>query len=892
MGINLPTGVEYNAKKTALIATAAVDSDLTIDLSSGNYASTVKEINASDCEKAVTFTGDAQANIIRAGKGGSVMDGGDGKDQLFGGEGVDTFKYTVKQGADVFTSVEAQDIVELSGTTLTNLTFSDKDNVVTVAFTEDPKTKLTINKAISTDTLVFKIGDETYEYGKLETGVVFDDNKKKTAISVGSAAEDGIVINAKDIVSTAKSIIATTAGGPVNLTGNDNANAIYAGDHGSTLYGGSSGSSAKAVADKLYGGAGKDVFVYSAGDGKDVVYKYNGSHKDFILVDSGTKLDSTTVKVAANKVTLTTKNGTKDVTLTLDDPQGRVSFHYAGADSDTEVYGVGINFDTGISYNQKKTAIIVESTATKDVAIDLTSADYASTVKEINASDCTKAVVFTGNSAANVFYAGSGNSTMNGGEGKDQLHGGVGSDTFVWHSSLGGSDQIYDYAQGDVVSVMGDTKFDKTNFADSGKNVVLTIGKNKLTFANATDQTIVAVAGDDTVYYGSLPGGVTYKDNRKTLDIGEAYTGGTIDVADYAAAVVTLDASNSTAENVVLKGSKKAKVLNGGKGSTMLIGGPAADVITAGTGSDTIVYSTVTGGGADQVFNFDYEKDKIKLSDTTVTVTAFSEKKNDVILTVGKGSITLKDFLKDNPRGSTITVLDKDDKTITYKTLPENVTYKSGKLTATKEFSGELNASEIGLPITELNASAATTTTVLRAADGSDTKIVAGKGGSELYGGSGNDTLVGGKGVDIFQMSGGKDWITGYTSGQDSIHIESELRSGTADGNNVVLKTTDGQLTIKSVVNKVIEVNGTTYKFSRTTTKLDDARYDESAQLPSKASDYWFMPSDETSDELGSIIGEAATADEAAIASMSDNFDAAKRLMNNLAANVATKKRR
>ena len=89
----------------------------------------------------------------------------------------------------------------------------------------------------------------------------------------------------------------------VNLTGNDNANVITAGNKGSTLYGGKATN--KAVADKLVGGSGKDVFVYKEGDGKDQISNFNGADGDYVLLPDTKEIKDADVKISTNKIVVT-----------------------------------------------------------------------------------------------------------------------------------------------------------------------------------------------------------------------------------------------------------------------------------------------------------------------------------------------------------------------------------------------------------------------------------------------------------------------------------------------------------------------------------------------------------------------------------------------------------
>ena len=909
-GVDLPEGVAYNQKRNALV----VGSDSTvastsIDLSTGFYASTAKDLIATGYKNAASLVGDANANAIYAGNGNSTLDGKGGNDKLFGGTGVDYFMYTIGDGADVLNSVEAQDIISISGTTLANLSLSDKGSAVNVSFTGDTtKSKLTINKQTPNGSLHFKVGSEDYTYGSLPSFASFDDVAKKTAIKIDKEATGTIAINAKNVASTAKTLDASAAtSAAVSLIGNANANEIKAGGGGSTLYG---GSSAKAANDKLYGGGGKDVFVYYDGDGKDVISGFNGADTDTVLLPgiAQSAFDSSTVTVSTKNIVVKFKSGT----LTLDDPQGEVKFVN---DSDQTLFQTGINFPSGVGYNAKKTAITVDGSASNVDPIDLlNNTGYFNTVKEIDASAYKEGIYLIGNGNKNVLRAGEGTATLDGGYNAatkkstaDQLYGStVGANVFVWDVSLGGADQIYnyDYARGDIISVTGGT-ITRADFAESGKtDVVLTKNGNKLTIVNGKNHTIVANDGTNTIDFGSLPGGVSYADDKRTvLSIADPFSG-TVNVEDYSAAnsIITLDASKNTKE-VTLIGSKKAKNLIGGAGKSTLVGNASADNVTCGSGSDTFVFSTVEGGGKDIIYSFDSDADVIKLVDASVKLTDFTEKNGDVTLTVSsKGSITLKEV----PRKATIKVVDKDGNTISYKTLPTGVSYDAKKTTVKldKTFvDASLIVSDLGgLEVSEINASAATKAVDIQAGS-TATKITAGKGGSTMTGGAGNDTLVGSSGADTFKTSGGNDIFDKYTTGADKIEIASGTVSSSKVNNKDVVLTlsTNNTVTVKSVVGKAMTIiqNGVSSTFTVNKDGSDpfaptppESTPEASAQLATRADDYWFIQSNEECDEIGALIGESATANDAAIASMSTDFDAAKALMNSLAPNVADKKKK
>ena len=86
-------------------------------------------------------------------------------------------------------------------------------------------------------------------------------------------------------------------------------------------------------------------------------------------------------------------------------------------------------------------------------------------------------------------------------------------------------------------------------------------------------------------------------------------------------------------------------------------------------------------------------------------------------------------------------------------------------------------------------------------------KIDGGAGNDSIFGGgTGNDTLTGGKGYDIFVYDGkGKDKITDYTAGEDTVSIDGAMKRASVSGSNVVFKVgRSGTLTLDKAVGKKI----------------------------------------------------------------------------------------
>ena len=105
--------------------------------------------------------------------------------------------------------------------------------------------------------------------------------------------------------------------------------------------------------------------------------------------------------------------------------------------------------------------------------------------------------------------------------------------------------------------------------------------------------------------------------------------------------------------------------------------------------------------------------------------------------------------------------------------------------------------------------------------------INGGAGNDKLYGGKGNDTFTGGKGKDTFFYAngGGKDTITDYQAGQDTLQITSGSISKTAIAKNkkdLVFNVGKGAITLKNSAAKTISLKDSrgSYTVSKTAITL------------------------------------------------------------------------
>lgn len=175
------------------------------------------------------------------------------------------------------------------------------------------------------------------------------------------------------------------------------------------------------------------------------------------------------------------------------------------------------------------------------------------------------------------------------------------------------------------------------------------------------------------------------------------------------------------------------KITNSGDYVTV-VGGTGKDTINLNGSSETVVYSS--GDGKDVLIGFG-ASDSISIGAGAITTSSL--KKNNVILKIGKGTITLNDA-----KGQLINVIDAD-----------------GNLSTKMYGKGTVTVQGFSTAETVTGWSKADS---LNGADGNDT----------LVGGKGADTLTGGLGADVFFYSkgDGKDVITDYTAGEDVIILD------------------------------------------------------------------------------------------------------------------------
>ena len=373
-----------------------------------------------------TGTGNAAANVITAGSGGSKLSGGDGNDTLIGGAGVDTLDGG--NGDDLLDGRGGDDVMSGGAGNDVYVVDSAGDRVIELAGqgTDEVRT------ALASYTLADNVENLTY------TG---------TGVFTG--------------------------------TGNALANVITAGANGSRLSGGEGNDTliGGAGADYLDGGAGVDRMVGGAGND---VYVIDDS-RDVVVEEKNGGIDEIRTSLSAYMLTGEVEN----LTYT-----GKGSFQAMGNALDNVITGgTGINRLLGGDGNDtligNAAADVLDGGTGADRMIggagnDIYFVDNANDVVVENADEGLDTVYSTvtytlsanvenlllfgntaingtgndlankivGNAASNVLNGGGGNDSLYGGAGDDVLDGGDGDDTLIGDD---GNDTLYGGAGADAL---------------------------------------------------------------------------------------------------------------------------------------------------------------------------------------------------------------------------------------------------------------------------------------------------------------------------------------------------------------------------------------------------------------------------------------------------------
>ena len=390
---------------------------------------------------------------------------------------------------------------------------------------------------------------------------------------------------------------------------------------------------------------------------------------------------------------------------------------------------------------------------------------------------------------------------------------GYGKNVLFKYNSGDGDDIIYGFRADSTLSISGGSY----STTKSGKNIIVTVGKGKISLMGAASLSAVNITGDKNSTEKN-----SWKLNGSTATYGTASkTLATITGAKSTNGL-TLSGNKITLKNSALKNKvtvsgdyefnfasdyKKATITGSAKADTITANGNNLS-INGGVGNDTIKFfgtaTTVNGGAGKDLFVYksgnnviaDYaEEDKISIAGTAQVTTNGS----DVIFTVGKGKITVT-----GGKGKNITYVDAGGEHV-YSDQNSDVIINGKVITLTEDYlEDSFNVADYGKTLQTIDASAVQLDLSITG-NKLMNSIVGGNGNDTLNGGGSNDTLKGGAGSDVFVYSNGdgNDLITDYTE-EDIIRIAKGTAKIEKKGKDVIFKVGTGKITVKGAADKIV----------------------------------------------------------------------------------------
>ena len=636
-----------------------------------------------------TINGGTGNDNLQGGSGNDTIDGGVGNDNLYGNIGSDTYIFSIGGGEDTVFELRGQNNDIDSISILGDLTIDDihitrntNDLFIEVISTED---RLIVNN--------YYFGNEIEALEFLSDGLVFDQASIEEQANTGTIYNDFIVgIDGGDTLNA--------------LAGNDQ---VYGSAGDDSLQGGTGD-------DFLSGGIGSDTYIFNLGDGIDIIYDYdlNINHVD------------------------------------------RLEFGSEILVEDIQVLSVGR--DLQININESDYVIIQNWYQS-----------YSRKIEEFEFADGTilnviqieEKATISGGSEADILYATKGDDVIEGNEGNDSLYGynnysGLGNDKYVFDFG-DGQDIIYDYD-------LSENNLDIIEFSTN-------IGVDDVSIIRShayLNDLLVIYSEDDFVRIKNWYENASYQveELRFLSDVDLVWD--LSDMASNLAISGTLedDYIRGTNDDDRLLGLAGDDTINATIGNDQLSGGNGNDTLIGGAGDDTYIYGLgdgsdsiretsgndkiVFGEGINQNNLYFFVERSYSSNSIDDFVIRFLEDSNDMI--------TVEDYFIENSSlgrvvellefsdGTTLDISNLDDLTFTYHTnLGEGV-------------------ENFGIVTSEYNDIVYGT--------GEDDYIQARAGNDRIIGGDGDDRLYGGQGDDVYvyALGDGNDRISD-TSGTNNIEF-------------------------------------------------------------------------------------------------------------------------
>ena len=254
------------------------------------------------------------------------------------------------------------------------------------------------------------------------------------------------------------------------------------------------------------------------------------------------------------------------------------------------------------------------------------------------------------------------------------------------------------------------------------------------------------------------------------------------------------DAGNDT----IKVNGKYGAIIDGGAGNDKLYGGKGNDTFIGGKGNDTFFYAN--GGGKDTIKDYQAGQDTLQITSGSVSKTAIAKNNKDLVITVGKGTITLK-----NAAGKAIRMKDTRGSYAIYNTA----------ITLGKDFTGTMDATKYLSTVKTIDGRN-TEKTANITGNALANVIYVGKAGGTYHGGKGNDTInitgsrkssvYGDAGNDTFNHTSGTATIKDYAAGE-ILTVVNEITDVRISDNNITLVCgTNGSVTVENGVGTLTQI--------------------------------------------------------------------------------------
>ena len=791
----------------------------TIDLGAGNDSI----YNSSEAKNAVIVAG-AGDDTVENDASAVTIDGGDGNDYITNYANNVLIQYS--GGNDVIEGFNDSDTLQIVSGSITSALSDDVDATLTIG-----ANTITL-KNIGTNTVNVMYSSGSSEVFTIPVSITRTEQAEEISNSYDNATIRALGGN-DSIYNGGANVLIEAGAGDDSITNWASNVTIDSGDGNDSIANDEAGNDVS-----INAGAGDDSITnwasnvtIDSGAGND--YIYAGGLSMFIRYSGGNNVieglnDFDTLQIVSGSITSALSDGT-DATLTV------------GTNSITLK-----NFDASNALNIMNAAGRLE---TLNVSVILTGTERA---EEISNSYDNATIRALGGHDTIINYETGNAVSINAGAGFDSVDNRADNVTI---DSGDDNDYVYntgasalidggagdDYISNNGASTIIDGGDGNDDIYNSGNYVVIGGSYGNDYISNSGDSsTIQTGAGNDSIYNDGVSAIIEAGDGNDFIEnIAHNTTlnsGAGADFISVSGDNVTIDAGegNDSIENIAhnttisggagndsIYNNGISNLIDGGDGNDTIINNNYNATINAGEGNDIIeldlsdqrgsVIQYKNGDGNDTIYNYGHSDVMSKYY--TVKITDGSDVKasikgNDIILKIGKGSITIKDAATDS--GEQIALVDSNDNFL----LAENVYTSAGIVRDNKiELSETLKGSYWqGDGITFVDGSQLKNGIEII---GNDTLT-----GGTLLGGVGKDTLsssgdafslTGGKGDDVFDFGGGNATISDYstkgTYGADKISFYNniELPLYTIDANNNLILTDEtNTLTIKDGGNKKI----------------------------------------------------------------------------------------